>query len=135
MSRSSGDKHLPPTGNRGTARLADAPGADEPESPAIAPLQVGSLISVREIRALFGLGRTAAYELTHRPGFPAPVRISPRCYRWRAAEVAAFTANLGRQAEPASRRRPGRGAPLARDMPTLHITGKVRMARRRKEPP
>lgn len=135
MNRGSGDKHLPPAGKRGTARLADAPGADEPESPAIAALQADSLISIREIRALFGLGRTAAYELTHRPGFPAPVRISPRCYRWWAAEVAAFTADLRRQVQPGNRQRPAGQAAPARDMPTLHITGKVRMARRRKEPP
>jgi predicted DNA-binding transcriptional regulator AlpA len=96
-------------------------------------LQAGALISIREIRALFGLGRTAAYELTHRPGFPAPVRISPRCYRWCAAEVAAFTADLRRQARPGNRQRPARRAVPAQDMPALHITGKVRVARRRKE--
>ena len=37
------------------------------------------LISIADIRQLFKLGRTAAYELTHRPGFPAPVRVSSRC--------------------------------------------------------
>ena len=104
--------------------------AAELEPSATGSLQADSLISIREIRALFGLGRTAAYELTHRPGFPAPVRVSPRCYRWWAAEVAAFTADLRRQAQPGSRQRP---AAPAQDMPTLHITGKVRMARRRKE--
>ena len=109
--------------------------AAELEPPATGPLQADSLISIREIRALFGLGRTAAYELTHRPGFPAPVRISPRCYRWWAAEVTAFTADLRRQAQPGSRLRPARQAAPIQDMPTLHITGKVRMARRRKEPP
>ena len=109
--------------------------AAELEPLATGPLQADSLISIREIRALFGLGRTAAYELTHRPGFPAPVRISPRCYRWWEAEVAAFTADLRRQAQPGSRQRPARGAAPAQDMPALHITGKVRMARRRKESP
>jgi predicted DNA-binding transcriptional regulator AlpA len=107
----------------------------EPEPPATGSLQVDSLISIREIRALFGLGRTAAYELTHRPGFPAPVRVSPRCYRWWQHEVAAFTADLRRQAQPGSRQRPARQAAPAQDMPTLHITGKVRLARSRKEPP
>jgi predicted DNA-binding transcriptional regulator AlpA len=135
MNRSSSNRHLPPTGKRGKGRPTDAPRADERESPAIALPQVGSLISIQEIRALFGLGRTAAYELTHRPGFPAPVRISPRCYRWWAAEVAAFTADLGDQAQPGDRQRPARQAAPARDMPTLYITGKVRMARRRREPP
>ena len=109
--------------------------AGELEPLATGPLHVDSLISIREIRSLFGLGRTAAYELTHRPGFPAPVRISPRCYRWWTAEVVAFTADLRRQAQPGSRPRPARSAARAQDMPALQITGKVRMARRRKESP
>jgi predicted DNA-binding transcriptional regulator AlpA len=122
---------------RDDADLLGQSSAAELEPPATCPLQADSLISIREIRALFGLGRTAAYELTHRPGFPAPVRISPRCYRWWAAEVTAFTADLRRQAQAqsGSRQRPARQAAPAQDMPTLRITGKVRMARRRKEPP
>ena len=117
------------------ARLAVSSGPGEPEPAATTLHQAGTLISIREIRALFGLGRTAAYELTHRPGFPAPVRISPRCYRWWAAEVAAFTADLRRQAPPGNRQRPARQPAPAHDMPALHITGKVRVARRRKEAP
>jgi hypothetical protein len=54
-------------------------------------------------------------------------------YRWWAAEVAAFTADLRRQARPGNRQRPARQAAPAQDMPALHINGKVRMARRRKE--
>ena len=130
MNRNAGNEHLPAAGEGRTGRLAVSPRAGEPEPAATASLQAGTLISIREIRALFGLGRTAAYELTHRPGFPAPVRISPRCYRWWAAEVAAFTADLRRQARPGNRQRP---AAPAQDLPALHITGKVRMARRRKE--
>jgi hypothetical protein len=37
------------------------------------------LISIADIRRLFKLGRTAAYELTHRPEFPDHVEISPHC--------------------------------------------------------
>ena len=129
MSRSIGSEHGPAREDR-TARLAVSPGPVKPEPAATTLLQAGTLISIREIRALFGLGRTAAYELTHRPGFPAPVRISPRCYRWWAADVAAFTADLRRQARPGNRQRP---AASAQDLPGLHITGKVRMARPRKE--
>ena len=133
MNRSAGDGHLTAAGDRRTGRLAVPSGAGEPEPVATSRLQAGSLISIREIRALYGLGRTAAYNLTHRPGFPAPVRISPRCYRWWAADVAAFTADLRRQVRPGNRQRPARQAAPAQDMPALHITGKVRMARRRKE--
>jgi len=135
MNRSAGNGHRPAAGEGRTARLAVSPGPVEPEPAATTLLQAGTLISIREIRALFGLGRTAAYELTHRPGFPAPVRISPRCYRWWAADVAAFTADLRRQAQPSNRQRPARQPAPAHDMPALHITGKVRVARRRKEAP
>ena len=135
MNRSAGNGHRPAAGEGRTARLAVSPGPVEPEPAAMTLLQAGTLISIREIRALFGLGRTAAYELTHRPGFPAPVRISPRCYRWWAADVAAFTADLRRQAQPSNRQRPARQPAPAHDMPALHITGKVRVARRRKEAP
>ena len=54
------------------------------------------LISIHDIRDLFALGRTAAYELTHRPGFPEPIKLSPRCYRWWANEVTAFAASMRR---------------------------------------
>jgi len=133
MNPNAGNEHLPAAGEGHTAGLAVSHCADEPVPAATTPLQAGTLISIREIRSLFGLGRTAAYELTHRPGFPAPVRISPRCYRWWAAEVAAFTADLRRHARPGNRQRPARQAVPAKDLPALHITGKVRMARRRKE--
>jgi hypothetical protein len=54
---------------------------------------------------MFNLGRTAAYQLTHRPGFPDPVSLSPRCYRWWASEVAAFTVNLRRESARTSAQR------------------------------
>lgn len=51
-----------------------------------------SLISIADIRKIFRLGRTADYQLPRRPGFPCPVPVSARCYRWRASEVDAFAA-------------------------------------------
>ena len=90
------------------------------------------LISIGDIRQLFGLGRTAAYDLTHRPGFPAPVRISSRCYRWWETEVAAFAASLRDQAQP-GRSRPRLAKPAVRDTSALRITGTVRMGRNRRK--
>ena len=55
------------------------------------------LISVSDIRMLFKLGRTAAYQLTRRPGFPAPVQLSRRCLRWWASEVDAYADTLQRE--------------------------------------
>lgn len=75
--------------------------AHEPMAADLADSVMDRLISIREVALWFGLGRTAAYELTHRDDFPVPVVISPRCYRWPAGEVAAFAAGLRRQ-QPAA---------------------------------
>lgn len=93
------------------------------------------LISIWDIRKLFELGRTAAYELTHRPGFPEPVVISPRCYRWWASEVTAFAASIrseGTKPErPVTRARERRVPGLS--TPPRRINGKLRVARARRE--
>ena len=92
------------------------------------------LISIGDIRKLFQLGRTAAYELTHRPEFPAPVPISSRCYRWWASEVDAFAANLRRKRPDesvggdSSQRTTNPRTPHPAT-PPRRITGKVRAAR------
>jgi predicted DNA-binding transcriptional regulator AlpA len=95
-----------------------------------------TLISIRDIRELFGLGRTAAYELTHRPGFPEPVKLSPRCYRWWASEVIAFTTDVRPRTAPSRRsREAGRAAhrPTPPNEPApMRITGTIRVARSRK---
>jgi predicted DNA-binding transcriptional regulator AlpA len=95
------------------------------------------LIGIGEIRLLFGVGRTSAYELTHRPGFPAPVLISPRCYRWWLDEVTAFADELRNRAD--DRRRAGAISRAGRTSPSgstesLRISGRIRPARRRQEP-
>lgn len=107
-----------------------AAGAQETAGPSSSAS--GKLISIDYIRDLFKLGRTAAYELTHRPGFPDPVEISPHCYRWPAGEVHEFAATLRRERAQVRARRtatphlPDPAAPR-------RITGKVRAARNRKE--
>jgi predicted DNA-binding transcriptional regulator AlpA len=98
------------------------------------------LISITDIRQLFGLGRTAAYELTHRPDFPEPVPISPRCYRWWASEVDAFADNLRRKRldQPAAdggTQRTAQPQTPRPPIPPRRITGKVRAARTRREAP
>jgi predicted DNA-binding transcriptional regulator AlpA len=96
------------------------------------------LISIGDIRKLFNLGRTATYELTHRPDFPDPVPISSRCYRWWASEVDAFADSLRRKPPEHSVR--GGGIQRAMKPQTSHpatpprrITGKVRTVRARRE--
>jgi predicted DNA-binding transcriptional regulator AlpA len=94
-----------------------------------------ALIGIADVRKRFKLGRTAAYELTHRPGFPDPVRISPRCYRWWASEVATFAASLrceraSQSAACAQRKeKPQAPDPAA----PMRITGTLRAARTRRK--
>jgi predicted DNA-binding transcriptional regulator AlpA len=129
-----------PTPNLPTAaadRLAVAPGARPPKSAISTSPLTDSLVSIRDIRALFALGRTSAYDLTHRPDFPAPVRISPRCYRWWASDVNAFAASL--RYECATPPRSGSTRQAAQQLtphpatPPRRIVGKVRVARTRKD--
>jgi predicted DNA-binding transcriptional regulator AlpA len=92
------------------------------------------LIGIADIRAFFKLGRTAAYELAHRPGFPDPVPISARRYRWWASEVEAFAIALRHErAEGGTRRRASRPHLPDPAVTPGRITGKVRSARPRRE--
>lgn len=135
MNQSPGASHFQPDMMLRSGLLTTSAASEELPPPTVSITAGSRLISIREIRAMFGLGRTAAYELTHRPGFPAPVRISARCYRWSADEVAAFAASLRQQARPATHQRSRHLAANAQRLPAPHITGKVRMARRRTEAP
>jgi predicted DNA-binding transcriptional regulator AlpA len=124
--------------------LAGGKPVNYPPGPAISEPEAGHarwagdrLISIRDIREIFRLGRTAAYELTHRPEFPGPVRVSPRCYRWWASEVNAFADSLRcERAAPSasgSTRRAAKQFTPHPAAPPRRITGKVRVARSRKE--
>lgn len=96
--------------------------------------EIDRLISIGDIRALFKLGRTAAYELTHRSGFPAPVQVSSRCLRWWASEVDAYAHTLqGEGVRVRVRRTAMQQAENPGALPR-RITGTVRAARSRKEP-
>jgi predicted DNA-binding transcriptional regulator AlpA len=135
MNQVAADGWPPPVQERGS----DPPTilGEHHESRAVtdANLPTDSLIGIGEIRAIFGLGRTAAYELTHRPDFPAPICLSSRCYRWWAAEVTAFAGSLRQQTRPANRQRSRHPATRSdhTPMPTPRISGRVRMTRRRNE--
>ncbi len=111
-------------------------GTDQPTAPPRNRLPTDSLIGIGEIRRLFGLGRTAAYDLTHRPGFPAPVPVSRNAYRWWASEVTAFTVALRAEGQNSSacprHRAQQRTSP--QEAAHLRITGTVRAARNRRTP-
>ncbi len=50
-------------------------------------------IDVSGLRSLFGLGRTATYELTHDETFPQAYGITPRHYVWNLDEVEMWLAS------------------------------------------
>jgi predicted DNA-binding transcriptional regulator AlpA len=106
----------------------------ESEAVRQARADIDHLVSINDIRALFKLGRTAAYELTHRPGFPAPVQVSRRCLRWWASEVDAYAQTL--QREGARRRASRMTAQRVTNSAALprRISGTVRAARGRRQP-
>jgi predicted DNA-binding transcriptional regulator AlpA len=109
---------------------------DQPTAPPRDRPPTDRLIGIGEIRQLFSLGRTAAYDLTHRPGFPAPVPVSRNAYRWWVSEVAVFTAALRADSQNSSgspRRRAEQRTP-PQEAAHLRITGKVRAARNRRTP-
>lgn len=116
--------------------INDSDATDQPTAPPRERPPTDSLIGIGEIRQLFGLGRTAAYDLTHRPGFPAPVPVSRNAYRWWASEVAAFTAALcaDSQNSSAGPRRRAQQRTSPHEAAHLRITGKVRAARDRRTP-
>jgi predicted DNA-binding transcriptional regulator AlpA len=94
-----------------------------------------TLITITDIRRIFRLGRTAAYELTHRPGFPDPVQVSARCYRWWASEVDAYAAALPREHARQAPRQASRPRLPDPATPPRQITGRVRAARTTKKDP
>lgn len=123
-------------GNDSDPAVTSPPRTDEPEELPSGPPPGDRLIGIGDIRQLFGLGRTAAYELTHRPGFPAPVPLSSHAYRWWASEVAAFAAALrtADQSPPAGSRRQAPASAPSPSAARLRITGAVRSAHRGRSP-
>lgn len=90
-----------------------------------------SLVDRRQIAVFFGLRKSAAYDLTRREGFPAPVVVSPRCLRWEIGEVVAYARTLKSGGARRPGRRYGRGrAPAGRTGRSATITGTIRTTRR-----
>ena len=58
------------------------------------------LLSLREVEHVTGLRSSAIYLRVSRGEFPAPLRVSARCSRWRESEVLAWIAALPRGIGP-----------------------------------
>lgn len=49
-----------------------------------------ALLPISVVEELIGLGKSAIYSRVARGAFPEPVRLSVKCSRWRAGDVAAW---------------------------------------------
>lgn len=57
-------------------------------------------LTSREARGLYGVSRATWDRARKRPGFPRPVMLGPRCFRWRESELIGYAARtqLGKAA-------------------------------------
>lgn len=62
--------------------------------PGAQPLEVAknpeALLRLQTVSALVGLARSAIYARIQRGEFPAPIKLSARCSRWKAGAVRAW---------------------------------------------
>jgi predicted DNA-binding transcriptional regulator AlpA len=90
------------------------------------------LMSRQQVGGMFGLRKSATYDLTRRPDFPPPVVISSRCLRWPVEEVAAFAEQLRRKNDGRPIRQAGVGRASGDAVwlvPAGRVVGRVRPAR------
>ena len=58
------------------------------------------LLRIADVQEITGLSRASVYKKVASGLLPRPVRLSPRCVRWRASELQAFIEALPRSATP-----------------------------------
>ena len=78
-----------------SSRGAPAP---PPPAPKIAaerpqPLQLGALVRLSDVCKLVGLSRSSIYSRVGEGSFPAPVKLSDHCVRWRREDLEAWVQN------------------------------------------
>lgn len=82
-----------------TIRNAPATPPPTTKSAAAAPqsLQLGALVRLSDVCKLVGLSRTSIYSRVGEGLFPAPVKLSDHCVRWRREELEGWIANPKRR--------------------------------------
>ena len=82
-----------------TPRGAPVPPPPATKSPAAAPqpLQIGALVRLSDVCKLVGLSRSSIYARVGEGSFPAPVRLSDHCVRWRREELEGWIAQPKRR--------------------------------------
>jgi prophage regulatory protein len=51
-----------------------------------------TLLRIEALRAWIGWSRTKIYDSVNSGEFPAPLKLGPRCTRWRAGDIKVFLA-------------------------------------------
>ena len=57
------------------------------------PLQLGALVRLSDVCKLVGLSRSSIYSRVGEASFPAPVKLSDHCVRWRREDLEAWIRN------------------------------------------
>jgi prophage regulatory protein len=78
-----------------TSRTAQAPQPPIPKTSAERPQlpQLGALVRLSDVCKLVGLSRSSIYLRIGEESFPAPVKLSDHCVRWRREDLEAWIAN------------------------------------------
>lgn len=61
-------------------------------------LERARLLKMQEVEAFVGVGETTIKTMVREGRLPAPVKLSPKCVRWRAGDLADWAATLGMSA-------------------------------------
>jgi prophage regulatory protein len=77
------------------SRAASAPLSPPPKISAERPqpLQLGALVRLTDVCKLVGLSRSSIYSRVGEGSFPAPVKLSDHCVRWRREDLEAWIRN------------------------------------------
>ncbi len=61
----------------------------------VAVLERARLLKIGEVQAFVGVGETAIKNMVRQGRLPAPLKLSKRCVRWRAGDLADWVDGLG----------------------------------------
>ncbi len=63
-----------------------------------AVLDRSRLLNIREVESFIGVGETTIKTWVRDGRLPAPLKLSPKCLRWRAGDLEAWVEQMGAKA-------------------------------------
>ena len=57
---------------------------------------IDDLLNRKQVEELLGIKKSSLYSYMRQGDFPAPIRLSPKCVRWRRSEIEAWLASRPR---------------------------------------